>query len=46
MHDDRSIGHLLDDAEIVGDGQVGYAEPRPRVDEPVEYLALDGYVKR
>ena len=46
VHDDHLVGHLGDDAEIVGDDQDRHAQPLLQVGQQVEDLRLDGDVER
>ena len=46
VHDRDAIGHLGDDAEIVGDQQQRQAHPRLQLAQQVEDLRLDRHVER
>ena len=46
VHDDHAVGEVLDDAEVVGDEEVGDAEVALQLDEEVEHLGLDALVQR
>ncbi len=45
-HDADPVGHLADDAEVVGDPQHGHAEARLQVLQQLQHLGLDGDVER
>ena len=46
IHHQYIVGHLGDDAEIVGDDQDRHAQPLLQVRQQIEDLGLDGDVER
>ena len=46
VHDGDAVGHLGDDAEIVGDEQQRQAVLGPQLAQQIQHLRLDGDVER